>query len=80
MTAKRNATIQVTLKGADVDGDPLTYEIVAPPGSGSVTLADHIATYVPNSGFTGTDKFTCRVRDGSTYSNTATVSITIKRK
>lgn len=80
VTAKRNATIQVTLKGADVDGDPLTYEIVAPPDSGSVTLADHIATYVPNSGFTGTDKFTYRVRDGSTYSNTATVSITIKRK
>ncbi|GAB4133007.1 MAG: hypothetical protein Fur0046_03380 [Cyanobacteria bacterium J069] len=69
-----------TLLGQDVDGDTLTYEIVAAPTKGTVTITDTATgafTYTPNANTNGADSFTYRVFDGTVYSNVATASVSI---
>ncbi len=51
--------------------------VVAGPTSGGVTLSGTSATYVPNSGFIGTDSFTYRASGAGGDSAPATVSITV---
>jgi len=53
-------------------------EIVSQPKNGKVVVnADGTVTYTPNSGFTGSDVFTYRVKDANGfYTNVATVIIT----
>jgi Tfp pilus assembly protein FimT len=60
----------------DIDGDPLTAVLVSGPSSGTLTLsADGSFVYTLGPGFQGADSFTYQVDDGSSISNTATVSI-----
>jgi VCBS repeat-containing protein len=64
----------------DVDGNALTYSIVANPSNGVVIITNAATgsyTYQPNADFSGTDSFTFRVHDGTVYSNTATITITV---
>jgi hypothetical protein len=57
---------------------PLTAIKVTDPVHGTVTLnADGSFSYLPPSGYTGTDTFTYKASDGQLYSNIATVTITI---
>ena len=67
-----------TLKGADADGDKLSFATVTAPTNGALTLkSDGSFTYLPNAEFTGTDKFTFNVSDASNTSAYAQVSITV---
>jgi large repetitive protein len=61
----------------DVDGDPLTVELVSGPANGSLTLnADGSFSYMPAADFNGTDSFVYRVSDGSLTSEaTATINV-----
>jgi len=78
VTTIEDISLEITLSGTDVESDPLTYVIVTNPTSGSVTLVDNKATYVPNEGFFGSDSFTFKVNDGTVDSAVAaTVSITV---
>jgi VCBS repeat-containing protein len=62
----------------DADGDTLIASKVSNPSHGSVTLNSNGSfTYIPNSGYTGTDSFTYRARDGQANSNTVTVTINV---
>ena len=68
----------VLANDSDVDGDPLTANLVVGPSNGSLTLnANGSFTYTPNANFNGADSFTYRANDGSANSNVATVSITV---
>jgi hypothetical protein len=63
---------------SDVDGGPLSAELVSGPANGTLTLnPDGSFTYTPSAGFSGTDSFTYRAGDGSAVSGTATVTITV---
>ena len=69
-----------TLTATDVDGDPLTYAIVAAPAHGTITsfnAATGAFTYRPAFNYNGPDSFTFRASDGSLTSNVATVSLTV---
>jgi large repetitive protein len=68
----------LTLGGADVDGDALSYEIVSGPEHGSISgdVADR--TYTPAANYHGPDSFTYRVSDGSAESEVATVTLTVE--
>ncbi len=64
--------------GSDIDGDPLTFALVAQAAFGTVTLnADGTFRYVPKNGFEGTDSFTYKANDGKDDSNVATVTINV---
>lgn len=64
---------------SDADSDPLTASLVTPASHGSVVLAaDGSFVYTPTTpAYIGPDSFTYRINDGYTFSNTATVSLTI---
>ncbi len=62
----------------DEDANPLTAAKVSNPLHGSLTLnSDGSFTYTPDVNWNGVDHFTYKVNDGTLYSNTATVTITV---
>jgi serine protease AprX len=62
----------------DADGDALSAALASGPASGSLALnGDGSFSYTPNAGFAGSDSFTYRAHDGSLYSDSASVSITV---
>ena len=82
-TGSPGATLSVTAPGilandSDAENSALTITQLSNPASGVLSLsADGSFSYLPNTGFTGTDAFTYRVSDGALNSATATVTITI---
>ena len=72
-TTAEDTPVSVTLAGADVDGDTLTFEVVQPPTHGSFLGG----TYTPAANFHGTDTFTFRADDGVLLSALATATITV---
>lgn len=82
-TTPASTTLTVPAPGVlgndtDLDGDPLTAVLVpaSGPNNGTLTLnLDGSFTYVPNTGFSGTDTFSYQANDGAANSAAATVSI-----
>lgn len=73
---------EATLAGlvTDVDNATLSYSITNPPNQGgTVTLnaGTGAYTYTAAKDYFGSERFTFRAFDGTTYSNTATVTVTI---
>ncbi|HEY5422455.1 MAG TPA: Ig-like domain-containing protein, partial [Ilumatobacteraceae bacterium] len=77
VSTAEDTSVPVTLSGTDVDGDPLTFAIVASPTHGSLSGSGADRTYTPAANFNGSDSFTFTVSDGSATSSSATVSITV---
>ncbi len=81
--AREDTTLTVPVPGVlandtDVEGDPLTAVLEAPPAHGGLSLDSNGGlTYTPSANFNGTDSFTYTANDGSSDSNTATVTITV---
>ncbi len=69
--------VTVTLGARDPDGEPLTLRIVSQPSHGTVGLVGTRATYFPESGFAGIDRFTFAAWDGSTDSNLGAVLVNV---
>ena len=75
--------VQIDLVANDTDDggiDPASVEVESDPSDGSVTVdgGTGVATYTPDTGFTGEDSFTYSVADSlGERSNVATVSITV---
>ena len=68
----------VSTSMTDVEGDPLTASVVGQPAHGTVEFVSAVNyLYRPAANYTGTDTFTYRLFDGTDYSNTATVTITV---
>jgi len=68
-----------SVSGFDVENDILTYNILTNPSNGTVSITDSTLgtfTYSPTINYNGDDSFTFTTSDYS-YSDTATVSITI---
>ena len=79
MTTNESVAKAITLSSTDPNGDPLTYQVISGPSSGTLTGSGAKLTYTPNAGFSGNDSFTFTVTDTATglVSNTATVSIIV---
>src|SRR5262249_44695630 len=72
------AATGVLANDTDVEGSPLTAQLLAYPSRGSISFnANGSFTYTPSTNVFGTDTFTYRAFDGTSYGNTATVTITI---
>lgn len=80
-TSTKSVTIPVLANDADIDGDPLTVTAVGTPAGGTATLnSDGTVTYTPQSGFTGTDSFPYTITDGQGAEDSATVTVSVKRR
>ena len=67
----------LTLGGSDVDGNPLSFAIVAGPAHGALSGSGASRTYTPATNYHGPDSITFKVNDGTVDSNVATVSLTV---
>jgi len=67
----------ITVSGADVDLDPLTFSVVNLPDAGALTGPGPAYAYTANAGFTGTDTFTFTASDGQLVSGPAVVTIVV---
>ena len=69
----------VTTNNTDTDGDFLSASIVSGPSNAAAFTfnVDGTFTYTPDLDFFGTDSVTYKVNDGTSDSNTATVTITV---
>ena len=77
LSVNAGSSLAITLAGSDPDADPLKYEVVTKPASGTLTGTAPKLTYTPRTGFAGSDGFTFRVNDGSLSSAPVKVSITV---
>lgn len=77
VTATEDTARTFTLESVSPNSNPLTYTIVSGPTNGSLSGSGASQTYTPAPDFNGTDSFTFRVSDGTRYSNTATVTISV---
>jgi hypothetical protein len=78
VTTKFNTPVNITLTGISPQGFPLTYSVVTGPSVGTLSGTPPNLTYTPATGYIGHDSFTFKANDGTTNSNTATVSITVQ--
>lgn len=73
-----NTPVAIHLTASDPDNDAVSYEIATPPKHGTLSGALPAVTYMPTTGFQGTDAFIYRARDSHGMPSTdAAVVITI---
>jgi len=73
-----NTPTVITAVAGGGNGHGLTYNVVTGPAHGTVgAFSGANITYTPNSTYSGADSFTFNVTDGTSTSNTATISITV---
>ena len=58
-------------------GNGLIYRIVGQPANGTVGIDNNVATYFPDNGFVGTDRFTFAVYNGSRNSRLGTGTVAV---
>ncbi|MCD0461883.1 Ig-like domain-containing protein [Roseiconus lacunae] len=74
-----NVAEGVLANDSDPDSDPLTAQLVSGPSNGSLTLnSDGSFTYTPDTNFSGQDSFSYQANDGTSLSNSATVTVTVE--
>jgi VCBS repeat-containing protein len=80
VTTAEDTAKAITLTGSDVDGDALTYLIVAGPTNGVISglnATNGVLTYTPSTNYNGSDHFTFVANDGTVNSAAALVTITV---
>lgn len=78
LTTQTDIPISDKLQAEDSNNDMLSYSVMTPPESGTLTLqSDGSFVYTPASEQTGTDSFTYSVSDGVNAAVSATVHINI---
>ena len=81
-SVRQSATLTVAAPGVlandTTEMGGLTAQLVAGPAHGTLSLSTNGGfTYLPVTGYTGTDTFTYQAQDGSSTSSVATVTITV---
>ncbi len=76
-TTNEDTAVGITLTAASPNNAPLTYTIVTGPTHGQLSGTDGNRTYTPDLNYFGSDSFTFKVNQGTSESNTSTVSITV---
>jgi len=80
VSTPEDTALPITLSGAEVEGNPLTYILVSGPTNGVIggfNTNTGALTYSPNTNYNGSDSFIFSVKDGTTNSAVAAVSITV---
>lgn len=77
LSTARDASLSVSLEASDPDGDALTFTIINPPAHGRLDGTAPELIYVPNTGFSGPDRFSFKVSDGKMDSALATINLNV---
>ena len=77
VTTNEDTAKSITLVASDAEGSALTFTIVTLPSHGALSGSGAVRTYTPGANFNGSDSFTFTASDGTSTSNTATVSLTV---
>ncbi|ABX47352.1 outer membrane adhesin like protein [Shewanella baltica OS195] len=77
VTLEEDGSVTITLAAEDVDNDPLTYEVVSQPESGTLEQHGTVWLYTPEKDFNGTDLFSFIAKDAELSSEPATVTINV---
>ena len=73
-----DSSLNQQLSASDADNDSLTYQLASSVTNGNLSLSsDGSFSYTPHANFNGQDSFAFNVTDGSTDSNTATVTLIV---
>jgi uncharacterized protein (TIGR03437 family) len=78
VTLDEDKSLEISLVVNDPDDDLLSFYLINSPEHGTVNGSGSVITYTPTRDYFGTDRFTYKVSDGTSDSNIATVSITIR--
>ena len=78
VSTDENTPVEIVLFASDIDGDPLTFNVLSQPPHGVLTGNAPNLTYTPDFGYSGLDNFTFKVFDGINDSNIATVTVTVE--
>ncbi len=70
--------VAIILRGYDIDGDALSFQVEAGPANGSLSGQPPDLIYNPNPNYAGSDSFSFSVSDGSISSAVAIVTIAIQ--
>src|SRR5205807_5061358 len=65
VTTAEDTAKAIVLTASDVEGDPLTYAIVAGPAHGTLSGVAPTVTYTPAANYNGADSFTFKANDGT---------------
>jgi len=76
LSLPEDSSVGITLIGSDPDGDPVTFDIVAPAHGILTGIPPHLV-YRPLPNYSGPDSFSFRTSDGTLQSLPATVSIVV---
>ncbi|QYX66870.1 putative Ig domain-containing protein [Shewanella putrefaciens] len=77
VTLEEDSSVIITLAAEDVDNDPLTYEVVSQPESGTLEQHGTVWLYTSEKDFNGTDMFSFIAKDAELSSEPATVTINV---
>ncbi|HEX8723298.1 MAG TPA: Ig-like domain-containing protein [Pyrinomonadaceae bacterium] len=77
LLATEDTPARLTLSGVDVDGDALTYAVVAPPAHGTLSGEAPNLVYTPAPNYSGPDSFTFKANDGTVDSPAAAFSLVV---
>jgi hypothetical protein len=80
VTTWQSMPVAITLSGADIDGDDLTYFVYAFPGHGTLSGIAPYLIYTPDLGYSGMDIFSFVVNDGKLDSTPASVGMRINNR
>lgn len=72
-----STTIDVLANDSDIDSNALSIASIGSPSHGSASIVANHISYVPNSGYIGSDSFAYTISDGQWWSASASVTITI---
>lgn len=72
-----NQSVTINIAGTDPDNLPLTYEIVQSPNSGEAVISQDNIVYTPDVNFGGNVSLTYKAFNGTKYSNTGEVVISV---
>jgi tripartite motif-containing protein 71 len=77
LSVAQGGELVFSLTGSDVDGDALSYEVVAPPAGGEVECSSELCTYRPRADFAGLDALSFVASDGQASSTPATIEVEV---
>lgn len=65
VSTDRNQVLALTLTGADIENNPLTFQVLQAPSHGTLSGGAPNLTYTPALHYVGADSFTFQVSDGA---------------